>query len=117
MYHESSYVRDLVPAHLVIISRPGFGPLKLGCDRGVSCLILEWRIPSETFEDYKEKSSESRIWIFKLIVSQVNLKSRACGGWISPGSKRDVFSTWADRLTQANGLNKLGAQDKESIVI
>jgi hypothetical protein len=23
----------LVPANLVIISRPGFGPLKLGCDR------------------------------------------------------------------------------------
>jgi hypothetical protein len=28
----------------------------------------------KTFEDYKEKSSEIRIWIFKLIVSEVNLK-------------------------------------------
>jgi hypothetical protein len=32
LYHDSSYVWDLVPAHLVIISRPGFGPLKFGCD-------------------------------------------------------------------------------------
>jgi hypothetical protein len=32
LYHYSSYVWDLVPAHLVIISRPGFGPLKLGSD-------------------------------------------------------------------------------------
>jgi hypothetical protein len=31
-YHESSYVWDLVPAHLVIISRSGFGLLKPGCD-------------------------------------------------------------------------------------
>jgi hypothetical protein len=33
LYHYSSYVWDLVPAHLVFISRPGFGPLKPGCDR------------------------------------------------------------------------------------
>jgi hypothetical protein len=33
MYHESSYVWDLILAHLVIISRPGFGPIKSGCDR------------------------------------------------------------------------------------
>jgi hypothetical protein len=32
MYHESSYVWDLILAHLVIISCPGFGPLKFGCD-------------------------------------------------------------------------------------
>jgi hypothetical protein len=30
--HDSSYVWDLVPAHLVIISHPGFGSLKPGCD-------------------------------------------------------------------------------------
>jgi hypothetical protein len=30
--HESSYVWDLVPAHLVIISRPGLVPLEPGCD-------------------------------------------------------------------------------------
>jgi hypothetical protein len=28
---------DLVPAHLVIISCPGFGPLKPGCDRDLGC--------------------------------------------------------------------------------
>jgi hypothetical protein len=33
LYHESSYVWDLIPAHLVIISRPDFGPLKPRCDR------------------------------------------------------------------------------------
>jgi hypothetical protein len=32
LYHDLSYVWDLVPAHLVIISRSGFGPLKPGCD-------------------------------------------------------------------------------------
>jgi hypothetical protein len=32
LYHYSSYVWDLVPSQLVIISRPGFGPLKPGCD-------------------------------------------------------------------------------------
>jgi hypothetical protein len=32
LYHESSYVWYLVPAHLVIISRPGFGSLKPKCD-------------------------------------------------------------------------------------
>jgi hypothetical protein len=32
LYHYWSYVWDLVPAHLVIISRLGFGPLKPGCD-------------------------------------------------------------------------------------
>jgi hypothetical protein len=32
LYHYSSYVWDLVSAHLVIILRPGFGPLKPGCD-------------------------------------------------------------------------------------
>jgi hypothetical protein len=48
-------------------------------------LILEWRIPSKkTFEDYKEKSSESRIWIFKLIVSQVNLKLEGLWGMDIP---------------------------------
>jgi hypothetical protein len=31
--HDSSYVWDLVPAHLVIMFAPGFGPLKSGCDR------------------------------------------------------------------------------------
>jgi hypothetical protein len=33
LYHYSSYVWDLVLAHLVFISRPGFGPLKPGCDK------------------------------------------------------------------------------------
>jgi hypothetical protein len=33
MCHDSSYVWDLVPAHLVIISRLGLGALKPGCDR------------------------------------------------------------------------------------
>jgi hypothetical protein len=33
LYHESPYVWDLVLAHLVIISRLGFGPLKPECDR------------------------------------------------------------------------------------
>jgi hypothetical protein len=33
LYHYSSYVWDLVPVHLVFISRIGFGPLKPGCDR------------------------------------------------------------------------------------
>jgi hypothetical protein len=33
LYHESSYVWDLILAHLVIISRQGFGPLKSGFDR------------------------------------------------------------------------------------
>jgi hypothetical protein len=33
LYQYSSYVWDLVPAHLVIISRPGFGPVKPGCDK------------------------------------------------------------------------------------
>jgi hypothetical protein len=32
LYHYSSYVWDLVPAHLVIISHLGFGPIKSGCD-------------------------------------------------------------------------------------
>jgi hypothetical protein len=38
----------------------------------------------KTFEDYKEKSSESRIWIFKLIVSQVNLKLEGLWGMDIP---------------------------------
>jgi hypothetical protein len=33
LYHYSSYVWGLVLVHLVIISWPGFGPLKPGCDR------------------------------------------------------------------------------------
>jgi hypothetical protein len=40
LYHESSYMWDLIPAHLVIISRSGFGPLKLGCDRsGIRAML------------------------------------------------------------------------------
>jgi hypothetical protein len=31
--HDSSYVWDLVPAHLVIMFAPGFWTLKSGCDR------------------------------------------------------------------------------------
>jgi hypothetical protein len=33
LYNYSLYVWDLVPAHLVFISRPSFGPLKPECDR------------------------------------------------------------------------------------
>jgi hypothetical protein len=33
LYHESSYVWDLILAHFVIISRLGFRPLKSRCDR------------------------------------------------------------------------------------
>jgi hypothetical protein len=33
LYHYSSYMWDLVPAHLMFILRPGFGPLEPGCDR------------------------------------------------------------------------------------
>jgi hypothetical protein len=41
--HDSSYVWDLVRAHLVIISRPGFGPLKPGCDtRAHIRLTFKW---------------------------------------------------------------------------
>jgi hypothetical protein len=32
LYHVSSYVWDLILAHLVDILCPGFGPLKPGCD-------------------------------------------------------------------------------------
>jgi hypothetical protein len=38
----------------------------------------------KTFEDYKEKTLESRIWIFKLIVSQVNLKLEGLWGMDIP---------------------------------
>jgi hypothetical protein len=41
LYHDSSYVWDLVPTHLVIISRLGFGPLKPGCDRWVIHMITD----------------------------------------------------------------------------
>jgi hypothetical protein len=43
MCHDSSYVWDLVPAHLVIISRPGFGPLKPGCDSGIGAMLTVGR--------------------------------------------------------------------------
>jgi hypothetical protein len=44
LYHDSSYVWDLVPAQLVIISRPGFGPLKPGCDRsGIRAILTVGR--------------------------------------------------------------------------
>jgi hypothetical protein len=44
MYHGSSYVRDLILAHLVIISRLGFGPLKPGCDRsGIRAMLTVGR--------------------------------------------------------------------------
>jgi hypothetical protein len=33
LYHESSYVWDLILAHLVIITRPGLVPLEPGCDK------------------------------------------------------------------------------------
>jgi hypothetical protein len=40
LYHESSYVWDLILAHLVIISRTGFGPLKSVCDRsGIRAML------------------------------------------------------------------------------
>jgi hypothetical protein len=47
MYHESSYVWDLILAHLVLISRSSFGPLKPGCDT-FSCIFsievqADWR--------------------------------------------------------------------------
>jgi hypothetical protein len=44
LYHYSSYVCDLVPAHLVFISRLVFGTLKSGCDRsGIKVMLTVGR--------------------------------------------------------------------------
>jgi hypothetical protein len=46
----------------------------------------------KTFEDYKEKSSESRIWIFKLIVSQSQLEARGLVGDGYPLGPNEAYS-------------------------
>jgi hypothetical protein len=59
LYHDSSYVWDLDPAHLVLCSRPGLGAPKLGCDtvtpgfKGQSWVHLIY-VPEKTTHIIKE---------------------------------------------------------------
>jgi hypothetical protein len=49
--HDSSYVWDLVPAHLVIMFAPGFWTLKSGCDTAGQCYAqLLWM--RQTLRDF-----------------------------------------------------------------
>jgi hypothetical protein len=51
LYHYSSYVWDLVPAHLVIISRLGLGASKPGCDRsGIRGMLTVGRNLDRTWQ-------------------------------------------------------------------
>jgi hypothetical protein len=65
-------VQDLILAHLVIISRPGFGPLKSGCDIfashiiNITCIDLRvklknWFLYTHWFKAFSSLATNLRI--------------------------------------------------------